>query len=143
MLYGIAIGFNFMSVFGFYAISLGVPLWGIYVPCAVMCIAAMCWYLRIMDHVEEVVTTNKVYSVGINDRSATAAAVEAQRATQCRSSRVRLSEFWRTMREYKQWFFMVLPHGIILTLDLFALNFFCTVSVENVPPSSSLPLFGR
>ena len=131
MLYGLAIGFNFMSVIGFYVISLGVPLWSIYTLCGVMCIISMCWYLRIMNHVQRLKISNRVNSIGINENN----------FQYTSSSTTRLKQFWVFITEYKQWFFKVLPHGVILTLCLFALNFFCTVSVENfsiISPSSLL-----
>eukprot|EP00483_Globobulimina_turgida_P008760 UN08778 len=53
---------------------------------------------------------------------------------------MRIRELKTMFREYKKWLFMLIPYGLFLTIDLFILNFFCTVSLY-VFYSGEIPLF--
>jgi len=57
-----------------------------------------------------------------------------------KTSAMRLRELRVMFKEYKNWFYILLPYGVFLTIDLFTMNFFCTVSLY-VFYDGRIPLF--
>ena len=122
--YGISIGFNFMAVVGFYVLSIGLPLIVIYTTSAILCFISIFIYLRIMDEIPSFLVTNNSLDFIVRPQTST----------------MRLREFKIMFKEYKNWFYLVLPYGIFLTIDMFTMNFFCTVSLY-VFYDGKIPLF--
>ena len=99
-LYGISVGFNCMAVAGFWLLSVDMPLVCVYAACGALCLASIMVYLRVMQDTPRTVHAD-----------------------------LGLGQVRRHLAEYKQWLYALLPYGVLLTLDLFVMNFFCTISV--------------
>ena len=125
-LYGISLGFNFMAVAGFYLLSIGLPLICIYSTCFNLCFLSIFLYLRIIKQIPLFVVTNNS-SMDIRVQSSMLLnPLHNKENVMCAS--MRITEFKLMLTEYKEWLPQVVAYGILLTLDLFSMNFFCTIS---------------
>ena len=134
--YGISIGFNFMAVIGFYLLSIDIPLYIIYTTCSILCFISIFIYLRIIDQTPSFLVTNDSLDIIVQP----AISINLREKEDYKTSMMRLRELKLNFKEYKQWFYILLPYGVFLTLDLFAMNFFCTVSLY-VFYDGKIPLF--
>lgn len=137
--YGISIGFNFMAVIGFYLLSIGLPLMYIYFTCSILCFISIFIYLRIMDQIPSFLVTNNSLDIIVEPQIT----MNYRDKENYKTSSMRLRELKIMFKEYKNWFYILLPYGIFLTINMFTMNFFCTISLyifydERIPFISNI-----
>eukprot|EP01084_Bolivina_argentea_P232863 392361_1 len=134
--YGISLGFNFMAVIGYSVLSIGIPLIAIYATCALLCFLSIFVYLHIMKQIPTFMVANNSLDIIVVPQIS----VNTRHKESYKTSVMRIREVQQMFKEYREWLLTLLPYGVLLTLNLFNMNFFCTISLY-VFYDGQLPLF--
>eukprot|EP01084_Bolivina_argentea_P089155 160925_1 len=132
--YGFGAGFNVTMVVGLWALSVGLPLMYIYISVIILSLISIVIYLLILHHHDKLIESNSyILFGGINTRIDD---------VQIESKSLTWNMFKLQLREWRNWFKIIIPFGIVVLCNYFMLNAFGTIPFY-VMISGKVPLVGN